>query len=69
MRIIKKREDRMRGEEIDVSDWSEVVVSDMNGTVFVTERTLLSKDFYSQLCKDFGYRLVSFQKGTNPYFQ
>lgn len=51
--------------KIDTSDWS-VVVVDLGGH-FIEERTLQSEEYYRAFCDKYGYKVVSFVKGTNVY--
>lgn len=51
--------------KIDTSDWS-VVVVDLGGH-FIEERTLQSEEYHRDFCDKYGYKLVSFEKGTNAY--
>lgn len=51
--------------KIDTSDWS-VVVVDLGG-YFIEVRTLLSEGYHRDFCDKYGYKLVSFEKGTNAY--
>ena len=51
--------------KIDTDDWSEVVIA--VGSKRITQRTLQSEEWYRNFCDDYGYVLISFCKGTNPY--
>ena len=50
---------------IDTFDWS-VVVVDLGGH-FIEERTLQSEEYHRAFCDQYGYKVVSFVKGTNVY--
>ena len=51
--------------EIDTSDWS-VARVDLGGGLIATDYTLFSEEYVARFCKRYGYKLVSFKKGTNP---
>ena len=50
--------------KIDTSDWS-VIAVDVGGHI-VIERVLDSEENERKFCEKYGFKLISFQKGTNP---
>lgn len=52
--------------KVDRTDWSIVTFRCEDGYE-ITDRTLLSEDYYKAFCEKYGYEFVSFEKGTNEY--
>ena len=52
--------------KIDTSNWSVAIVENPDGYRF-TDRVLRSEEEIRQFCDRYGYKFISFQKGTHPY--
>lgn len=52
-------------EKIDTSNWS-IAIVDL-GTHLFEHRTTESESELRAFCEKYGYKLVSFTKGTDPY--
>lgn len=52
--------------KIDTSNWSVAIVENSDGYRF-TDRVLRSEEEIRQFCDRYGYKFISFQKGTHPY--